>query len=83
MEIKIKIMFEKVKEIIQKTFDKKDAMIINPDTDILEEMGLNSLELAELIFVFEDEFKIEIPDRDIIKFRTIEDIVGYLNKKTK
>ncbi|MCL2517382.1 MAG: 4'-phosphopantetheinyl transferase superfamily protein [Oscillospiraceae bacterium] len=75
-------MFEKVKEIIQKTLDKNE-FAITAETDILEELGVNSLELAELIYAFEDEFKINIPDRDIAKFRIIDDIVIYLNKKIK
>ena len=75
-------MFEKVKEIIQNTLDK-NKIAITTETDLIEELGINSLELAELIYAFEHEFKIKIPDRDIAKFRIVDDIVVYLNKKVK
>jgi acyl carrier protein len=75
-------MFERVEKIIRKTLDK-DGISITMETNLIEELGLNSLELAELVYIFEDEFKIEIPDRDIVNFRTVKDIVSYLNKKLK
>ena len=76
------MMLEKIKEIIKTTFDK-DISGITLEMDILEELGLNSLELAELMFAVEEEFKIVIPDKDVVKFHIIEDIVIYLNKKIK
>ncbi|MCL2432226.1 acyl carrier protein [Candidatus Bathycorpusculum sp.] len=75
-------MFKKVEEIIRKTLDK-DGIAITSETNFVEDWGLNSLELAELVCVFEDEFNIEIPDRDVVNFRIVDDIISYLNKKLK
>jgi len=75
-------MFKRVEEIIRKTFDK-DEVSITEETNLIDDLGLNSLELAELVYVFEDEFNIEIPDRDIVNFRTVKDIVSYLKTLTK
>jgi len=75
-------MFKRVEEIIRKTFDK-DGVSITEETNLIDDLGLNSLELAELVYVFEEEFNIEIPDRDIVNFRTVNDIVSYLKVLTK
>ena len=70
-------MFEKVKNLIIETLNK-DGHAITEDTDLIVDLELNSLEIAELVCAFENEFNIEIPDRDISKFRVIHDIVDYL-----
>ena len=75
-------MFKRVEEIIRKTFGK-DGVSITEETNLIDDLGLNSLELAELVYVFEEEFNIEIPDRDIVNFRTVNDIVSYLKVLTK
>ena len=72
-------MLKRVEEIIRKTFDT-DVVSITEETNLIDDLGLNSLELAELVYIFEDEFNIEIPDRDIVNFRTVKDIVSYLKK---
>jgi len=80
--MEVKIMFKRVEEIIRKTFGK-DGVSITEETNLIDDLGLNSLELAELVYVFEEEFNIEIPDRDIVNFRTVNDIVSYLKVLTK
>jgi len=75
-------MLKRVEEIIRKTFDTY-GVSITEETNLIDDLGLNSLELAELVYVFEDEFNIEIPDRDIVNFRTVNDIVSYLKMLTK
>lgn len=41
-------------------------------------MGLSSFDVVEIVVEFEDEFGIEISDRDIGKFVCVKDIVDYL-----
>ena len=43
-------------------------------------MELNSLDIVNVIMAIEDEFNIEIPDRDIKDLTTIGNIVEYLEK---
>ena len=50
------------------------------DAELVNDLGVNSLELADLIMVCEEKFNIEINDDDIRKFITVADICDYLEK---
>lgn len=71
-------MFEKVCLILSE-FSYLDAKDMKLESEIINDLELNSLEIMEAVVRFEEEFQIEIPDRKISSFRTIEDIVTFLN----
>lgn len=71
-------MFEKVCLILSE-FSYLDAKNMRLESEIINDLELNSLEIMEAVVRFEEEFQIEIPDRKISSFRTIEDIVTFLN----
>lgn len=71
-------MFEKVCLILS-DFSYLDAKDMKLESEIINDLELNSLEIMEAVVRFEEEFQIEIPDRKISSFRTIEDIVTFLN----
>lgn len=73
-------MLEKVKEILLNHI-QVPADEIELSTDLVKDLGLNSLDVVNLIVTFEDEFGIEIPDRAIQDFVTVRDLVDYLEKK--
>ena len=75
-------MIEKIKEILSE-FTDMDISSMNENTTLINDLGLNSLEVVNVVLAFEDEFGIEIPDRDIPGFQTIGDIIFYLNKTTE
>ena len=70
-------MFDRVRSTIQ-GYIQRDDLEITLDTDVLSDLGINSLELVELVCAFEMEFDREIPEKDIRQFVTVEDIVRYL-----
>lgn len=70
--------FEKVKKIILQQIDVQENDI-TLKTDFMEDLGADSLDVAELIMSFEEEFNIEISDDDIEKIRTVGDIVEYFD----
>ena len=70
-------MFEKVKTILVEDLQVA-AADITPEAELIADLGINSLELADLILMCEEKFGIEIKDEDIHKFITVEDIVDYL-----
>ena len=69
-------VLEQVTKIVAKQMDK-DPSEFNESTD-LQEAGFESLDVIEMIFNLEDEFKIDIPfnanEADTIQMRTVGDI---------
>ena len=74
------------KEILEKVIDITcDQLKVNRDqvseqTSFVDDLGADSLDIAELVMEFEDEFDLDIPeDEDPIK--TVSDAVVYIEKK--
>ena len=74
-----KQIIEKLKEIVV-DYIEDDNIDINKDTVFKQDLGLNSLDLTGLICDIEDEFGVEITEREIVRFRTVDDVVNYLKK---
>lgn len=70
-------MFEKLKELLveELQIDEEDITL---DAELSGDLGINSIELADLVMLCEDKFDIEIEDTDINRFVTIGDVVNYL-----
>ena len=51
---------------------------ITMEAELSNDLGINSIELADLVMLCEDKFDIEINDNDIRKFTTVGDVVAYL-----
>lgn len=45
-----------------------------------KDLGLDSLDVVELVMAFEEEFAVEIPDADADKIATVQDAVDYLSQ---
>ena len=55
-----------------------DEADITMDAELSNDLGINSIELADLVMQCEDRFGIEIQEDDIRKFTTVGDVVDYL-----
>ncbi len=75
-------MFEKVKELLVEELSVK-ADAVTPSAELVNDLGINSLELADLVLLCEQNFDVEISDDDIHTFVTVGDIVEYLSKKAQ
>jgi acyl carrier protein len=75
--------FGKVASII-KPFVKNTAAFeaANDGTRIIEDLGVNSARLVDIILAFEDEFGIEVDDESADKVRTLGDAVQMIQQKT-
>ena len=71
-------MFEKIKSILVDELQLNESDI-TPEAELVNDLGINSLELADLVMVCEEKFNIEIKDEDIRKFLTVGEIVEYLS----
>ena len=75
-------MFEQLKALLV------DELQIDPDDITMEselsaDLGINSIELADLVMLCEERFEITIDDSDIGRFVTIKDVVDYLETLQK
>ena len=71
------IMYEKFVELLveELQIDRED---IKMEAELSGDLGINSIELADLVMLCEDKFGIEINDDDIRNFTTVGDVVNYL-----
>lgn len=73
-------MFEKIREIIVDQLGvSEDEVTLT--TSLKEELGVDSLDLFEIIMQLEEAFGVEIPSEDLVDAVTIEDVIKYLNSK--
>ncbi len=70
-------MFEKLKELLVDELQIDEADI-TPDAELSGDLGINSIELADLVLLCEEKFDIEIDDENLHKLVTVGDVVTYL-----
>ncbi len=75
-------MFEKVKNMLVNDL-QVNPDDIKPEAELVSDLGINSLELADLILLCEERYGIEIQDDDLHKFITVGDIADYLEAHSK
>jgi len=74
------MVFDKIKEILSSQFDV-DADSITQETDIVDDLGADSLDLVDMLMSLEDEFNIgEVPDALVEKIRTVGQLVTYIEE---
>ena len=70
-------MKNKVIDIIAETLDV-DKSEISMKTNLIKDLDIESLDLVDLVGAFEEEFGVEIADKDIKDIQTVADIVEYI-----
>ena len=75
-------MFETLKNLLVEEL-QLNAEDITMESELANDLGINSLELADLILLCEEKFGIEVKDDDIHKFITVGDVVAYLEENVK
>lgn len=71
---------KRVYEIIA-THNGGDPAKITDNSKFIEDLGLDSLDIVELVMAFEEEFEQEIPDEDAEKLQTVGDVIRYIEGK--
>lgn len=72
-------MFETLKKFLVDELHV-NAEDISMEAELSGDLGINSLELADLVYICEEKFNIEIEDEDLHNFTTVGDVVRYLEK---
>ena len=60
-----------------------DESKISPDTNVIVDLGADSLDLVEVLMSLEDEFNVSIPDEAIAEVKTVKQIVEYIESQKK
>ena len=62
-----------------KNFDKVEESKINEEAKFVEDMGLDSLDVVEVVMAMEEEFVLEIPDSDAEKIFSAKDVIDFIS----
>ncbi len=73
---------EKVVEILVNMLGI-EASEITDDANLIRDLGIDSLDYAELVMEFEQNFSVKIPDSDAEQLQTVGGIVTYLTEHMK
>lgn len=74
------MIFEKVKEVVAEQLDA-EVEEMTMETSLMKDLDADSLDAVEIIMALEDEFEVEIPDEDAEGFKSIGNIVDYIEGK--
>ena len=79
----IKGIIRHVAEIIieELKLEEVTAETFNPDMDLVDELGIDSMDLATVALVLQDEYRITIDEDDYPKLKTIRLIAEYIEEK--
>ena len=73
---------QRVKKVIAEQLSINEADIKN-EFAFIEDLGADSLDTVELVMALEDAFKIEIPDDQQEKLRTVQQAIDYIQANAK
>ncbi|KAI8877195.1 acyl carrier protein [Backusella circina FSU 941] len=66
---------------VVKGFDKVDASKVTPEASFIKDLGLDSLDTVEVVMAIEEEFSVEIPDKDADAIQSIKQAIDYIVKR--
>ena len=72
-------MFEKIREMIAENLNI-DINTITEEASFKEDLGVDSLDLFELVMALEEEFGVEIPTEDLETMTTVGDVAKYVEE---
>ena len=70
---------ERVIELILEHLDV-DAAAVVPEAKFIDDLGVSSMDLWELVLVMEDVFDLEVPDEDLEKIITIQNAIDFIEQ---
>ncbi|MBQ2387444.1 MAG: acyl carrier protein [Clostridia bacterium] len=73
------MIFEKLKKILSEQL-MIDEDEITPESNIVDDLGADSLDMVDLVMTIEDEFELDVEDEDVENIKTVGDIVHYIEE---
>ena len=71
------MVFEKVREILCQQLDVEEDKV-TMESEIIKDLGADSLDLVDLVMTLEDEFDMEVPEGDVESIKSVGDLVKYV-----
>lgn len=71
------MVIDEIKQILAKQL-RIDANTINDDSNIIEDLGADSIDLVELLMTIEEKKGIVVSDEDAVKLKTVKDVADYI-----
>lgn len=72
-------MFSKLKDLLVEEMDI-NAELITSEAELMNDLGFNSLELADLVVICEERFNIVFDEDVLPTLLTVGDVVAYLEE---
>ena len=72
-------MFEKVCKMLAEQLGIEESKI-QPESEVMKDLGADSIDVVELLMALEDEHGITLPDDEVEKLKTVQDIVDMMEK---
>ena len=76
------MLFDKIQDIIVEQLGVAPEMV-TMETNLIKDLEADSLDAVEIILAIEEEFEIEISDEEAETIQTVQDLVNYVETKTK
>lgn len=74
--------FEKIRKVIAEHLDMKEGEI-SLTSNFSDDLGIDSLDIFEIVMELEDEFEVEIPSEDLEGINKVQELVNYIDSKTE
>ena len=74
------VNFDKVRQLLA-TVCPHDPEMITLDKRLVADLNIDSFGLMDMVIAFENEFNLDVPDRDLRLFGTVADIVNYIEQR--
>lgn len=58
-----------------------DKDTINADSDVVKDLGADSIDVVQLLMAMEDEFGVTVTEDDASNLKTVEDIVSLIDNR--
>lgn len=75
------MVFERIRKILCDQLDLEEDNV-TMESDIVEDLEADSLDVVDLMMTIEDDFSIEVPDEEIENFRTVGDVVRFIEENS-
>lgn len=75
-------IFEELTQILAKQL-RVDVEIIQGSSDIMEDLGADSLDVVEILMIVEEQFNLSIPEEEFPNLRTVAKLCDYIEENSQ